>query len=120
MKCVCFMRVFTILKGEYRTTGRLIWVKKRFLGLVPYKHYFAEGSEIAAHVFAGEMMDLPFSTYEFVDEAAKLWKKVRKSRPVIEYFEERTDSDVVVCRNGTEGFAAAVALDVAGARTSLR
>lgn len=61
-------------RKDHKTTGRLIYVEKRMFGLIPYKHYFAEGSEIAAHMFVSELMGLPFTTYTMAEEAVSVWK----------------------------------------------
>lgn len=53
---------------ENRTTGKLISAPAKALGLFPYRHYFPEGSEIAAHRFVSLVLDLEFSTYTFADE----------------------------------------------------
>lgn len=53
---------------ENRSTGKIISTQAKRFGFFPYKHYFSEGSEIAAHRFVSVLLGLEFSTYTFADE----------------------------------------------------
>lgn len=53
---------------HHGATGKLIAIDCKWGGLIPYRHFLDEGSEIAAHRFVTVLFDLPYSTYTFSDE----------------------------------------------------
>ncbi len=77
--CLAHEAFHFLEKRDHRTTGRLIRTDRKLLGFIPVRHYYAEGSEIAAHVFVTELLDLPFSPYTMVDEAVAVWNKEKES-----------------------------------------
>ena len=78
--CLAHETFHHLEKKDHRTTGRLIWTDTKLLGLLPVRHYYAEGSEIAAHVFVSELLDLPYSPYTLVDEAVAVWNEEKEKR----------------------------------------
>ena len=52
------------------STGRIAGIPGKLFGLIPFTHWIAEGSEIAAHAFVCTLLDLSINTYTFADEMA--------------------------------------------------
>lgn len=70
-----FHHLETVKNG---VTGKIAGIPVKLLGLIPTMHWLPEGSEIAAHAFVKELLNLDFSTYTFAEEMAACIANERK------------------------------------------
>jgi len=63
-----FHHLETVKNG---VTGKIAGIPVKRIGFIPATHWLSEGSEIAAHAFVKELLDLDFNTYTFADEMAE-------------------------------------------------